>query len=155
MLLSNSVWAGGDEMGPATRKLLHWISALIALPAALYAGRPFFASALRALKGGHANMDVPISLAVILALGLSVYEFVQGGAHAYFDAAVMLLFFLVIGRYLDHRLRLRARTAAHDLLALQAVTANRFDGDGAAERILLDDDLENEPVDQSPPEIAR
>ena len=123
MLLSVSVWAGHGEMGPVTRELMHWISGAIAVPAALYAGQPFFGSALRALKAGNANMDVPISLAVILALSLSVYESLKGGEHAYFDAAVMLLFFLLIGRYLDHRLRQRARAAARDLLALQATTA--------------------------------
>jgi Cu2+-exporting ATPase len=130
MLLSISVWAGGGEMGPATRELLHWVSAVIAIPAALYAGQTFFASAFHALRRGRANMDVPISLGVLLALAISIYEFIQGGAHTYFDAAVMLLFFLLIGRFLDHRLRLRARAAARDLLALQAVTASRINADG-------------------------
>lgn len=136
MLLSVAVWAGHDgEMGPATRAMMHWVSALIALPAAAYAGRPFFRSALSALKAGRANMDVPISLAVILALGLSVFEALNHGRDAYFDAAVMLLFFLLIGRYLDHRLRARARAAAQDLLALQATTANRLREDGALEQV--------------------
>jgi len=129
MLLSVSVWAGGGEMGPATRELMHWVSAIIAIPAALYSGRTFFNSAFRALRRGRANMDVPISLGVILALSISIYEFFEGGAHTYFDAAVMLLFFLLIGRYLDHRLRLRARAAARDLLALQAITASRINAD--------------------------
>jgi Cu2+-exporting ATPase len=130
MLLSVSVWAGGGEMGPATRELLHWISAMIAVPAALYAGQTFFMSAFRALRNRRANMDVPISLGVILALSISLYEFFAGGAHTYFDAAVMLLFFLLIGRFLDHRLRLRARAAARDLLAMQAVTASRIAENG-------------------------
>ena len=136
MLLSVAVWAGHEgEMGPATRAMMHWISALIALPAAAFAGRPFFRSAFSALKAGRANMDVPISLAVVLALSLSVYEALNHGRDAYFDAAVMLLFFLLIGRFLDHRLRARARAAAQDLLALQATTANRMRNDGALEQI--------------------
>ena len=141
MLLSIAVWAGhsGEEMGPATRGFLHWISGAIALPASLYAGRPFFRSALNALKAGRANMDVPISLAVVLALGLSIYETIHHGRHAYFDAAVMLLFFLLIGRYLDHRLRARARAAARDLLALQATTASRLRDDGAVEAVAARD----------------
>lgn len=135
MLLSVSVWSGGNEMGAATVNLLHWASAVIAVPSALYAGRPFFRSAVAALKRGRANMDVPISLAVLLALSLSIHEFFAGGPHAYFDAAVMLLFFLLIGRYLDHRLRWRARAAARDVLALQAATARRQIGDGAVESV--------------------
>ncbi|PQA88878.1 heavy metal translocating P-type ATPase [Hyphococcus luteus] len=155
MLLSISVWAGGGEMGPATRELMHWVSAMIAVPAALYAGRPFFSSALRALKSGHANMDVPISLAVLLALSLSIFEFFKGGPHTYFDAAVMLLFFLLIGRYLDHRLRLRARAAARDLLALQAATSSRLNEDGtltsvAARDIVPGDRLLLAPGDRAP-----
>lgn len=130
MLLSISIWAGGEEMGDATRGIMHWVSALIAVPAALFAGRPFFASAYNALRKGRANMDVPISLGVLLALSISLYESINLGEHAFFDAAVMLLFFLLIGRYLDHRLRLRARAAARDLLALQAVTASRLNADG-------------------------
>ncbi len=136
MLLSISVWAGQDgDMGPATRTMMHWISAAIALPAAAYAGRPFFRSAAAALRAGRANMDVPISLAVILALSLSVFETLNHGRDAYFDAAVMLLFFLLIGRYLDHRLRAKAREAAKSLLSLQSATANRLVTDGTVEMV--------------------
>jgi Cu2+-exporting ATPase len=121
MLLSVSVWAGHVEgMGPATRTLMHWFSALIALPAIAYAGRPFFRSALAALKARTTNMDVPISLAVLLASGMSLVETMNQGEHAYFDSAVMLLFFLLIGRYLDRRARGKARSAAERLLALGA-----------------------------------
>lgn len=155
MLLSVSVWAGGGEMGPATRELLHWVSAMIAVPSALYSGQTFFTSAFRALKSGRANMDVPISLGVVLALSISLYEFFAGGAHTYFDAAVMLLFFLLIGRFLDHRLRLRARAAARDLLALQAVTARRLSENGqltsvAARDIAPGDRLLLAPGDRVP-----
>ncbi len=156
MLLSVSIWAGLDgDMDSTTRALLHWVSALIAVPSALYAGQPFFRSAATALKGGRANMDVPISLAIILALTLSLYETAHDGEHAYFDAAVMLLFFLLIGRWLDHRLRLQARAAALDLLALQSPTATRFLPDGgleavAARLVAPGDALRLAPGDRAP-----
>jgi len=131
MLLSVSVWAGHAEgMGPATRGLLHWVSALIALPAVAYAGQPFFRSALAALRYRRLNMDVPISLGVLLATGISLFETVTGGQHAYFDSAVALLFFLLVGRYLDSRARSRARSAARELLALAARAATVVDADG-------------------------
>ena len=98
MLLSVAVWSGVDDMGPATRDLLHWVSGLIALPTVAYSGQPFFRSAIAALKTRSLNMDVPISLAVLLAVGMSVAETLQSAQHAYFDASVMLLFFLLIGR---------------------------------------------------------
>lgn len=127
MLLSVSVWSGAEA---ATRDLFHWISALIALPAVAIAGRPFFRSALRALARRRLNMDVPISLAVLLASALSLQVAVQGGEDAFFDAAVMLLFFLLIGRYLDHRVRARARDAVTRLLSLWSSTATRLGADG-------------------------
>ncbi len=132
MLLSVSVWAGlfSEDMGPATRDFLHWISAMIALPAVAYAGQPFFKSAMGALKAGHLNMDVPISLAVVLAAGLSLSETIQSGEHAYFDASVTLLFFLLIGRYLDKAARSKARSAAERLLLLKSVAATIIDDNG-------------------------
>ena len=87
MLLSVAVWAGNvGEMGSATRDLLHWVSALIALPAIAYAGRPFFRSAWSALRAGRANMDVPISVGVALAAGASLFATIESDAHAYFDS---------------------------------------------------------------------
>ncbi len=128
MLLSVSVWSGADA---ATRDLFHWISALIALPAIAFSARPFVRSAARALSARQLNMDVPISLAVILAAALSLHETMTSGPHAYFDAAVMLLFFLLIGRTLDHMMRARAHSAVTQLLSLNARGATVIDSDGA------------------------
>ncbi|MGE4527999.1 MAG: copper-translocating P-type ATPase, partial [Rhodospirillaceae bacterium] len=129
MLLTVAVWSGSD-MGPATRDFLHWISALIALPAIAYAVRPFLGGAWGALRHGRMNMDVPIVLAVVLAAGMSLWETATSGVHAYFDSACALLFFLLIGRYLDALARGRARAGAENLLTLSAVavTVEREDG---------------------------
>ncbi|HEX9073092.1 MAG TPA: heavy metal translocating P-type ATPase [Pseudolabrys sp.] len=130
MLLSVSVWSGNvTDITPETRDFFHWASALIALPAAAYAGRPFFASAWRALRARALNMDVPISLGVILALAMSLVETANHAEHAYFDSAIMLLFFLLVGRTLDHAMRRRTRAVAGNLAALKADTAHRFAGD--------------------------
>lgn len=136
MLLSVSVWAGlVSDMGPGTRGLFHWISALIAIPAVAYAGQPFFRSACAALKGRRLNMDVPISLAVLLATGLSLYRSLHGEALVYFDAALMLLFFLLIGRFLDRQARRRAQATGLNLLALRAVAAEVIDPSGQRRRL--------------------
>ena len=135
MLLSVAIWAGGEEMSAATHKALHWISAMIALPAVAFSGRVFFKSAWNALQNKHTNMDVPISLAVILACALSVYETVKGNPDTYFDAAVMLLFLLLIGRYLDAKLRQRTGEAAQRLAAMQVTSATRQIADGALETV--------------------
>ncbi|MBT5110030.1 MAG: cadmium-translocating P-type ATPase [Rhodospirillaceae bacterium] len=133
MLLSVSVWAGHSQgMGETARTLFHWISALIALPAIAYAGRPFYRSAATALKARALNMDVPISLAVVLSAAMSLHQTVVGGTHAYFDASVMLLFFLLTGRYLDSRARAKARSTAENLLALSTTSATVIDEGGAS-----------------------
>jgi len=131
MLLSVSVWAGNvSDMTQETRDLFHWLSALIALPAAAYAGQPFFQSAVRALRARHVNMDVPISIGVTLALGLSVYETATHATHAYFDSAIMLLFFLLVGRYLDLAMRRKTRLFAGNLASIKAEFAHRLDASG-------------------------
>lgn len=130
MLLSVAVWSGSGDMTPETRDFFHWLSALIALPAAAYAGQPFFRSAWNALRTGGTNMDVPISLGVMLALGMSVIETINHAHHAYFDSAIMLLFFLLCGRYLDHAMRRKTRAVAGNLAALKAEVAHRFEKNG-------------------------
>jgi Cu2+-exporting ATPase len=133
MLLSVSVWSGNvTDITPETRDFFHWASALIALPAAAYAGRPFFASAWRALRSRALNMDVPISVGVLLALGMSLVETAHHAREAYFDSAIMLLFFLLVGRTLDHAMRRKTRAVAGNLAALRAESASRFEGDEIA-----------------------
>ncbi len=127
MLLSISVWSGASD---ATRDLFHWVSAIIALPAIAFSAQVFFRSAWSALRVWRLNMDVPISLAIILAAGLSVYETAQSGENAYFDAALSLTFFLLAGRYLDYRTRSIARSAAEELAALEVPRATRLSADG-------------------------
>ena len=131
MMLSVPVWSGNvSDMLPEQRDFFHWMSALIALPAAAYAGQPFFRSAYRALRTRNVNMDVPISIGVLLALGMSLVETVNHAEHAYFDAAIMLLTFLLVGRYLDQSMRRRTRAVAGNLAALKAETATKFVGGG-------------------------
>ena len=136
MLLSVSVWAGNvTDITPETRDFFHWLSALIALPAAGFAGQPFFASAFRALRAGRTNMDVPISIGVVLALGVSVYETTVSAEHAYFDSAVMLLFFLLAGRTLDQAMRRKTRALAGNLAAFKSATAEVVQDDGSLRTI--------------------
>ncbi|MGR3454842.1 heavy metal translocating P-type ATPase [Pseudooceanicola sp.] len=120
MLLSVAVWSGAEA---ATRDMFHWISAAITLPAIAFSAQPFFGNAWTALRAGRLNMDVPISLAILLALVTSLWETMLSGEHAYFDAAISLTFFLLAGRFLDHRTRAIARSAAEELTALEVPRA--------------------------------
>lgn len=128
MLMSVSVWSGADG---TTRSLFHWVSAMIGVPAIVYAGRPFFASAWKVLRHGKTNMDVPISIGVTIATGLSFYETLTGGAEAWFDGVLMLLMFLLAGRVLDAMMRDRARSGVDALLRQAASGAMVVEAGGA------------------------
>lgn len=135
MLLSVAVWSGAAD---TTRDLLHWVSAAIALPAVGFAALPFFASALRALRARRLDMDVPIAIAIAMACAISLRETALSGPRAYFEAATALTFFLLVGRYLTHRTRASARSAAAELAALEVATAERLAADGRRETVPVD-----------------
>jgi len=136
MLLSVAVWAGADE---ATRSLFQLISGLIAVPAVLYAGRPFYRSAWSALRRGALNMDVPIAIGVLLTLGNSFYEATIGGGETWFEAPVTLIFFLLIGRVLDHIMREKARSGIENLSRIAARGALRLGRDGTVDFVAVED----------------
>jgi Cu2+-exporting ATPase len=131
MMLSVAVWSGNaTDITPETRDFFHAVSALIALPCIAVAGRPFFASAWRAVRRGGVTMDLPISVGVTLA---TAYSFVNTLTHqdeAYFDSALMLLFFLLCGRVLDELMRRRTALEAETLAALRADIAIRVEPTG-------------------------
>ncbi len=128
MLISVAVWSGNaSDITAEQRDFFHWLSALVALPAAAYAGAPFFHSAVRAVLARRLNMDVPITVGVLLALGMSVVETWNHAERAYFDSALMLLTFLLIGRTLEGAMRRRTRAVAVNLAALRAETATKFE----------------------------
>jgi len=132
MLLSVSVWAGNvTDIDAPTRDLFHWLSAIIAIPVVIYSARPFFRSAGRALRAFRTNMDVPISIGVTLTLALSLFETMRSSEHAFFDSVVMLLFFLLVGRFLDHNMRRRTRSVAENIATLRVESAARIAPDGS------------------------
>jgi len=131
MLLAVSVWSGNvTDITPETRDFFHWLAAFIALPAVAYAGQPFFRSAMSALRAKRTNMDVPITIGILLALIMSVVETINHAEHTYFDSVVMLLFFLLCGRYLDQAMRRRTRAVAGNIASLKAEVAHRIDDNG-------------------------
>lgn len=139
MLLSFALWfANSEDMGFYMRNLLHLFAALIALPVIIFSGRPFFKSAINSLKHGYPNMDFVITLAIILATFASVIKAFKGDEHVYFDSAVMLIFFLLIGRFLEQKMRKKAFNIANEFSLLNA-NFGRVEIDGKIKIIPIKD----------------
>ncbi|MBX3578344.1 MAG: cadmium-translocating P-type ATPase [Rhizobiaceae bacterium] len=134
MMLSLAVWAGqAQDMPHGTQMLFQWLAALVTLPAVAVAGKPFFRSALQAVRARRTNIDVPIALGILLTTSISVIELARQGRDVYFDSAAALLFVLLVGRYLDFRVRARTRGAVERLLMLKAHGAAVVQPDGRIE----------------------
>lgn len=131
MLFSSILWFSDIKaMGTTIVDFMHFFSALVALPVIIYAARPFFYSAFKALKNRQMNMDMSIAVAIFLACCVSLLESFRSADIVYFDSAVMLIFFLLIGRYLDFQARKRAFGIAREFSLLSASFARLVQGDG-------------------------
>jgi Cu2+-exporting ATPase len=134
MLVSIAVWVGTD-MEPATRHMMHWLAALIALPTVLVAGMPFYRSAWDAIRAGRVNMDLAVSIGVVMTTLMSLSETLRNGDYTWFDGATSLLALLLAGRVLDRAMRRRARQSVAELLALQEGTVALRLADGTTRQV--------------------
>jgi len=101
---------------PTTEHFFRLVSMLVAVPVALYAGQPFYRSAAAHLARRHLGLDVPVALAILLALFASVAITLFGSGEVYFDSVVMFIFFLLLGRFAVMLARQHSG-AAHSALA--------------------------------------
>lgn len=113
-----------------------------------YSSRPFFTAAIRDLKARHLTMDVPVSLAILLAFFASVWSTFNNGPEIYFDSVCMFTFFLLTGRYLEMRARHRMSQAGNNLLDLLPSSAIRLDNYPSApqEHIINASDIDNDDI---------
>ncbi|RLA48189.1 MAG: cadmium-translocating P-type ATPase [Gammaproteobacteria bacterium] len=121
----------GDIQGIDVRYqgLLRWVSLLVASFIVVYSARPFFSTAWRHLKVGALVMDLPVALAIGLAWLASAWATISGTGQVYFDSVVMFTFFLLLGRFLEHRVRQRHALTWFDAEStLPGVVATRRDG---------------------------
>ena len=120
MLFSVALWAGYFEgMEEQSKNLFNWLSLIIGVPAIIFCGKTFFVSGFNALKNFSTNIDVPISVGIILTTLISIQETFLNGKYVYFDSAIMLEFFLLLGRYFEAKTLGRAKEYASQLLQNQ------------------------------------
>jgi Cu2+-exporting ATPase len=112
------------------RSLLRWVSLIIATVVVLYSARSFFRNAWLNLKQKRLVMDVPVALAIGLAFAASAYATVTNTGQVYFDSVAMFTFFLLLGRFLERRVRQREMLRQTDLQSLLPATCQRLSNQG-------------------------
>lgn len=117
--------------------LLRWVSLIVATPVVLFSAQPFWSTAWRSLKQRHLTMEVPVSLAIILAYLASAWATINGGGEVYFDSVSMFTFFLLIGRYLEMRTRYRNQLQTTANTRLLPMAVQRLDSQGQLELVPL------------------
>ncbi|MEZ7501113.1 heavy metal translocating P-type ATPase [Psychrobacter sp. Arc29] len=126
------------------RDFLRWVSLFVSTPVFFYAGIPFFTSAWSAIRARQVNMDVPVSLALIITFFASLYATITGQGETYYDSVSMFIFFLLAGRYIEHNARLKAATMANDLVVVEPVLVQKVAQDEAAAARILQQIRDNE-----------
>ncbi|WP_051298748.1 heavy metal translocating P-type ATPase [Marinobacterium litorale] len=130
MMLAAALYAGDiASMESQIVTFIRWASLVLATPVALYSARPFYTAALRDIKTRQLSMDVPVSLAILLAYSASVWATFAGSGEVYFDSVTMFTFFLLIGRFMEMQARHRTGRAGNALLNLLPASALRLEGE--------------------------
>lgn len=134
MLVAVALYAGA-ESDAQVGQFFRWASMLVAVPAVLWAGKPFFAGAINGLRAKTLHMDVPVSLALIGTIVSGVWNTVTGRGHVYFDSVTMLVFLLLTARWVQMR-ALRASSEASELLfSLAPSKARLVESDGSTREV--------------------
>ncbi|WP_299187705.1 heavy metal translocating P-type ATPase [uncultured Psychrobacter sp.] len=128
------------------RDFLRWVSLFVSTPVFFYAGIPFFTSAWSAIRARQVNMDVPVSIALIVTFFTSLYATVTGQGETYYDSVSMFIFFLLAGRYIEHNARLKAATMANDLVVVEPVLVQKVAEDKDAAAQILQQFDQNTPI---------
>lgn len=114
------------------RDFLRWVSLFVSIPVFFYSGVPFFTSAWSAIRVRQVNMDVPVSIALIVTFFASLYATIAGHGQTYYDSVSMFIFFLLAGRYIEHNARLKAATMANDLVVVEPILVQKIAEDKAS-----------------------
>lgn len=133
---------------------LRWLQFALATPVQFYVGWPFLAGAAARARHGAANMDTLIAMGTLSAYSFSVHQLLTDGMELYFEAAVVIIFFISLGRYLEARAKGRAGSALRALLELGAKEARRVTPVGdemvPVEEVQIGDHLRVRPGEKVP-----
>lgn len=132
MMLSISLYAGAwSGMEAEFVQLFRWLGLVLTLPVVTYSALPFIRAAWRDLGQRRVSMDLPVSIAILVAFASSCLATVNGHGEVYFDSVVMFVFFLSASRYFESMARQRCAASVERLVQGLPLTALRIDGDSA------------------------
>ena len=129
MLIAFALYGGHFHgISPEFSTLFRWISLGLTLPSVLWCAQIFYRGAWGALRTRTLHMDVPIAIGILAAFGWGVANTVRGTGEIYFDSVTVLIFFLLVGRFVQRRQQRRAARATELLFSLAPSTARVVDG---------------------------
>lgn len=127
------------EMTSNMKSLMEWASWVITLPVILFSCGPFFKSALNDLKTKKISMDMPVSLGILIMFIVSTAATFDPngllGKEVYFDSLTMFVFFLLIGRWIELKMRDKTAGALDVLMRRMPRMVNRLNANGMIEKI--------------------
>jgi len=127
MMIAVGLYFGAfADMAEHNKIYLRWVSFILAIPIIFYGALPFYIGAIKALKVKRLSMDVPVSIAIILAFSASAWATITQQGEVYFESVSMFTFLLLIGKFLEFRARSRAAQVSANLLKLMPMTAIRL-----------------------------
>ena len=135
MMLAALALYAGDVNGMEARftAFFRWISLGLTIPAFVWPGRVFFMGAWASLRTRVLHMDLPIAVALAAGFARGTLNTVRGEGPIYFDGLALLIFALLVGRYLQQRGQRLATDAAELLHAVAPSTARVVDAQGIRE----------------------
>ena len=129
MMIAVGLYFGAfADMASHNKVYLRWASFILSIPIITYGAFPFYVGAINALKAKRLSMDVPVSIAIILAFSASAWATITAQGEVYFESVSMFTFLLLIGKFLEFRARARAAQVSANLLKLMPMTANKIVG---------------------------
>lgn len=127
MMIAVGLYFGAfSDMAEHNIVYLRWVSFFLAIPIVFYGAFPFYVGAINALKLRRLSMDVPVSIAIILAFSASAWATVTQQGEVYFESVSMFTFLLLIGKFLEFRARSHAAQVSANLLKLMPMTATKI-----------------------------
>lgn len=134
MLLAIALYAGlFGGMVAVDTSFFRWASMLVAVPALGFAATPMFRTALGSLRAGRLHLDLPLSIGILAGLAWGSANVIRGLGDIYFDSLSMLVFLLLVSRWVVLRHQRRASSAAEMLLALTPSRVRRIGANGVCD----------------------